>query len=290
MTKQKFILPAFICIIAGTPVAAQPSSVTQAIVHTTTNIIAPEDEDVSAINPQGQGGMNFRNFGDGETKSVTYLKGGMVKTVLKSETFRSTIYRNNDTRTTTTIFEIMGDKRGFYITDEEQAAMMKQRDSMMQARRRNDSSQRDASITINNNDQPIEIIPTEEKKKIAGYVCTKAWMVTTRLLGIKDSVVLWYTPELKIQNLFSTGGTSGFGNMVNPVGRGFEKVDGFVMGYEMNMRRNRKMEVYVTKIELNKEIADKEFDLPKDIDIKPMKEMQSMFGGGQGNFQFRRNP
>ncbi|HAN65253.1 MAG TPA: hypothetical protein DCQ34_02740 [Chitinophagaceae bacterium] len=78
--------------------------------------------------------------------------------------------------------------------------------------------------------------------------------------------------------------------MVNPLGKGFEKVDGFVMGYEMNMRRNRKMEVYVTKIELNKEIADKEFDLPKDIDIKPMKEMQSMFGGGQGNFQFRRNP
>lgn len=290
MTRLKLILPAFICIIAGTPVAAQPATVTQAIVHTTTNIIAPEDEDASAINPQGQGGMSFRNFGDGETKSVTYLKGGLVKTVLKSETFRSTIYRNNDTRTTTTIFEIMGDKRGFYITDEEQAAMMKQRDSMMQARRRNDSSQRDAAISINNNDQPIEIIPTEEKKKIAGYVCTKAWMVTTRLLGIKDSVVLWYTPELKIQNLFSTGGTSGFGNMVNPVGRGFEKVDGFVMGYEMNMRRNRKMEVYVTKIELNKEIADKEFDLPKDIDIKPMKEMQSMFGGGQGNFQFRRTP
>jgi len=290
MTKHKFILPALICMIAATPVSAQPATVSQAIVYTTTNVIAPEDEDASSINPQGQGGMNFRNFGDGETKSTTYLKGGMVKTVLKSETFRSTIYRNNDTRTTTTIFEIMGDKRGFYITDEEQVAMMKQRDSMMQARRRNDSSQREAPMAINNNDLPIEIIPTEEKKKIAGYMCTKAWMVTTRLLGIKDSVVLWYTPELKIQNLFSTGGTSGFGNMVNPVGKGFEKVDGFVMGYEMNMRRNRKMEVYVTKIELNKDIADKEFELPKDIDIKPMKEMQSMFGGGQGNFQFRRNP
>lgn len=290
MTKHKFILPAFICIIAASPVSAQPATVSQAIVYTTTNVIAPEDEDASSINSQGQGGMNFRNFGDGETKSTTYLKGSMVKTVLKSETFRSTIYRNNDTRTTTTIFEIMGDKRGFYITDEEQVALMKQRDSMMQARRRNDSSQREAPISISNNDLPTEIIPTDEKKKIAGYMCTKAWMVTTRLLGIKDSVVLWYTPELKIQNLFSTGGTSGFGNMVNPVGKGFEKVDGFVMGYEMNMRRNRKMEVYVTKIDLNKEIADKEFDLPKDIDIKPMKEMQSMFGGGQGNFQFRRNP
>jgi hypothetical protein len=55
----------------------------------------------------------------------------------------------------------------------------------------------------------------------------------------------------------------------------------------MNMRRNRKMQVEVTKIDLQKDIADKEFDIPKDFEVKPMKDMQNMFGG-QGGFQMRR--
>jgi hypothetical protein len=41
-------------------------------------------------------------------------------------------------------------------------------------------------------------------------------------------------------------------------------------------------------VETNKDIAAKEFDVPKDFDLKPMKEMQKMMQGGQGNFQIRR--
>jgi hypothetical protein len=78
------------------------------------------------------------------------------------------------------------------------------------------------------------------------------------------------------------------GNM-SPTLNGIEKLDGFVMRYEMNMRRNRRMEVEVTKIELNKNIDNKEFDIPKDIELKPMKEMSNMFGGGRGGYMRGRN-
>jgi len=99
-------------------------------------------------------------------------------------------------------------------------------------------------------------------------------------------VTVWYTPDFKIENMSTTGGMSALpmmGNMI-PQLNGIDKIDGFVMRYEMNMRRNRRLESVVTKIDLEKNIDDKEFELPKDIEIKPMKEMQNMFGGGRGGF------
>jgi hypothetical protein len=263
---------------------AQAKLVTQATVNTTTTIIAPEEEDVSNIQAQGEGGrMNFRNFGDGETKSVTYLKNDLVKTVMKSDMGRSTIIRDNGKKLTTTLIEMMGNKTGFYSTDEEAAEMRKRMDSMMQATRNgtSDTSRR-------RNARPAEtvapeIIYTEETKKIAGYNCKKAYIVHTRFLGNKDSSVVWYTPDFKLQNVSSTGGLSGFGSMMgssnsNP----YEKIDGFVMRYENKMPRGRNMVVEVTKVDLAKEIADKEFDIPKDFEVKPMKDMQNMMQGGGG--------
>jgi hypothetical protein len=52
-----------------------------------------------------------------------------------------------------------------------------------------------------------------------------------------------------------------------------------VMQYEMKMRRGRKMVVEVTKVDLNKEVTEKDFEIPKDFDVKPMKEFQSMMQG-----------
>ncbi len=271
---------------SATLTVAQPTIIKQAIVSTTTTVIAPEEEEVQNLQNQGGGGgMNFRNMMDGETSFTTYLKNDMVKTVIKSEMGRSTIYRDNSKMMTTMLIEMMGNKMGFYATDEEQAAMQKRRDSMQQARRKADTTQQSAGVPIENT---IDISYTDETKKIAGYTCKKAYVITTRLLTIKDTAVVWFTPEIKLQNVLSTGGLAGMGNMGMSLG-GLDKIDGFVMRYEMNKRRNRRMEVEVKKIDLKKEIDDKEFTVPKDIELKPMREMQNMFGGGQGGFQRGRN-
>ena len=276
-------------LIASTHLMAQPQLIRQAVVSTTTTVIAPEGEDVQNIQGGGGGGNQmFRNFGDGETKSTTYLKDSMVKTIMKSDIGRSTIIRNNEAKLTTTLLEIMGNKTGFYITDAEQAEMKIKMDSMMEARRNADTTR--PKRTSNNTVNPVEISYVEGSKKIAGYDCKKALVITTRLLGIKDSVAVWYNPDIKLHHIASTGGTSsfgGFGNVGNFTSlNGLDKIDGFVMQYEMNMRRGRRMIVEVTKIDLKKEVAEKEFEIPKDFEVKPMKEFQSMMQGAGGT-QFR---
>ena len=254
---------------------AQPKVITQATVNTTTNVIAPDDEDVSQIQNQGGGGFNFRNMGDGETKTVTYIKNDLVKTNFKSESFRGSIFRDNLSKTTTTIFEIMGNKQGIKASDDDQAEMIKKMDSTMKERAKKDTSFHYKPRAVRTPVVPV-ISYTEESKKIAGYECRKAYIITDRLLG-KDSLAVWYTPEIKFPNLASTGGTSGLGNFGG--GNNFDNINGFVMQYEKSMPRGRKMEVKVTKIEITN-VDDKEFVLPKDVEIKTMKEMSE--GGGAG--------
>ncbi len=270
---------------------AQPQIIKQAIISTTTTVIAPEGEDVQNLQSSGSGGgaQMFRNFGDGETKSTTYLKDDMIKTVMKSDMGRSTIIRNNSSTLTTTLIEMMGNKMGFFITDEEQAEMKLKMDSMMKQRRSADSSRAPMPNAAASN---VEISYADGIKKIAGYNCKKAYVISTRLLGLKDSVTVWYNPEIKFEYASSTGGTSSFGGF-GSVGNfttlnGTDKIDGFVMQYEMKMRRGRIMTVEVTKIDIKKEIMEKEFEIPKDFDVKPMKEFQSMMQGGPGGgMQFR---
>ena len=276
-----------------TAVFAQPKVYKQAVISTTTNVIAPEDEGMDNMQGGGDmgGRMSFRNMMDGETKFVTYLKGDKIKTTIKSEMGKSAIYRDNSQKTTTTVIEMMGSKNGFFTTDEEQADMQKRRDSMMALRRSKDSSGRSFSNNDRNN-VTTDISYTEESKNIAGFKCKKAYLITTRILGIKDSSVIWYTPEFKLDNVSYTGSLNNMpmmGNMA-PTLNGLDKINGFVMAYETKMRRNRLVQVEVTKVELEKAIDDKEFEISKDIEIKPMKEMQMMFrGGGNGGFRGGRD-
>ena len=255
-------------------IKSQPKLTRQAIISTTTNIIAPEDEDVSQIQNQG-GGFNFRNFRDGETKSTTFIKNDLVKTNYKSESFKGSTYRNNGTKITTTIFEIMGNKQGFYSSDNDQTEMVKKMDSMMKQRAKTDTNTKPRTRSVNFT-STVEYF--NETKKIAGYNCKKALIITDKLIS-KDTVSVWYTPDVKFLNLSLTGGTSGFANIGVNGNNSFDKIEGFVMMYEKFMPRGRKMEVKVTKIEVDKEIADKEFEIPKDVEIKSIKEMQSQGGG-----------
>lgn len=255
----------------------QAKEYSQAVISTTTNVISSEEEEPST--QEGRGGMNFRNMMDGETRSVTYVKNGLVKTTLRSEMGRSTVYRDNPAKTTTMVIEMMGSKNAYRATDAEQAEMQRRRDSMMAERRRRDNPNATGERPA---PPPVEVAYSSETKKIAGYVCRKAYLVTTRFAGIRDSSAVWFTPEFKVKDLLTTGGLNSLPGMRNMTGSltGLDKIDGFVMGYEMRMGRNRRMEVEVTKVELDKNIDNKEFDIPSSLEIKPMSEMQNMFGGG----------
>ncbi|MEO7306924.1 MAG: hypothetical protein ABIR78_03815 [Ferruginibacter sp.] len=268
---------------ASIAVYAQPKVLTQATVTTKTTIVSPEGEEAPPTSTTTSDGNEVRVMrfgGDGETKTTTWLKNDLTKTFSESEMGRTTVIRDNTKKMTTTIMEMMGKKTGFYATDEDQQEMRKRMDSMMKGRGQN------VSIGGGPNTPAVYSISyIDEAKKVSGYSCKKALVIGTRSSG-SDTTVVWYCPDFKIQNLPSTGGAAGgFGGFnVTAGSNGMEDLNGFPMEYERNMRGGRKMTVQVTKLVIDKDIADKEFEIPKDIEIKPMKDMQN--GGGPG-FQIR---
>lgn len=251
------------------------------------NVIAPEEEESRGGEGEGRQGMNFRNMMDGETKIITTILNDLTKNDLRSESVKSSIYRDESKKLTTTIYEMMGNTSGFYVTDEEQAQMQARRDSMMAERRKKDSS---ASMRPEREKREPNVVfaSTTETKKIAGYTCYKGYLINTRILGFKDSVAVWYTPEFTFKHVKFTGGITGIqGMMGNTTLVGAEKINGFVMAYSLKMRRSRTMEVEVTKIDLKKVVKESDFEISKDIEIKPMKEMQNMFRGQRGGGMMR---
>jgi len=50
------------------------------------------------------------------------------------------------------------------------------------------------------------------QKRLRAWFGKKAFVVTTRKNGTKDSSTVWYCPDFKLQGVVSTGGTSGFGS------------------------------------------------------------------------------
>lgn len=267
-------------LLSSAAVYAQPKVFTQAIITTKTTVVAPEAGDERpAGNFTSESGEQIRVVrfgGDGETKTTTWLKNQLVKTYSESEMARTTAIRDNEKKLTTTIVEAMGRKSGFYATDEEQDAMRKQIDSMMRNRAQ-------ANNSMFSNSQPTyQIVYIDETKKLAGYNCKKAIAIGTFSSGRLDSTLIWYCPDFKLQGVSSTGGSGGgFGNF-SAAGSvsGMEDLNGFPIQYEKTMRNGGKMTVQVTKLVTDKDVADKEFEISKDIDLKPMKEMQN--GGGPG--------
>ena len=268
---------------ASLAVYAQPKLITQATVTTKTTIVATEADENAQTTSTGPGGEEVRIMrfgGDGETKTTTWLKNDLIKTFSESEMGRTTVIRDNSKKLTTTVMEMMGRKNGFYATDEDQVEMRRRMDSMMQSRGQNNRLNTSSTPPV------FTIKYIEENKKISGYDCRKALLIATRPGGRVDTTTVWYCPEFKLQNLASTGGpAAGFGGLGAVTGpNGMELLNGFPMQYERTLNRGRIMTVVVTKLVIDKEIADKEFDIPKDIEIKPMKDMQN--GAGPG-FQFR---
>ena len=278
LNMKKIITLAF--LVAGFAGYAQPKLIVQATITTKTTIVSPEGEDNQGPGFTSESGEQVRIMrfgGDGETKTTTWLKNDLVKTFSESETGRTTVIRDNSKKITTTIMEMMGRKNAFYATDEDQKEMAKRMDSMMRARGGQNASSNNPSTPPT---YKVEYI--DESKKVAGFDCKKALIIATRSNGKSDTTVVWYCPEFKLQNLPSTGGSlGGFGGFNTSSGpNSMELLNGFPMQYERKMNRGRTMTVQVTKLVIDKDVADKEFEIPKDVEVKAMKDMQQE-GGGQ---------
>ena len=259
---------------------AQQKIIERAIVKSKTEITFPQNVSRNAGGDE-DGNAGFGGPGGMESKSTVYFKGDLIKTYNESDFGNTTVIIDKKNGRTTTLREAMGRKTGFYSMEEDEAALRKtmeaRRDSIRQARGQSVNNAAAAS-------PETEIVATDETKKIAGYNCKKAIVKTKSGRGETNETIVWYTPDFKMASGYPAAGNTGggFGRGMRGQRGGFgiaglDKIDGFVMGYDVSRSNGFEMHMEVTKAELDPAIDDKIFEIPKGYDIKPLSEMQEQF-------------
>ena len=268
---KKIFFALFILVSAS---ASAQKVVDKAIVKIQTNITFPEANQTAGDGQERQSWMR-----DMEINATVYFKGDNSKIESATDFGTTLMYMDRKAHKNTTLMEMMGKKTGFYTIDGDNSKA----DSLRNLRR--DSLQK-MGITFASS-EPV-ITYTEETKKIAGLACKKAIIKTKGRNNEVTESAVWYCPDFKMAPGFATSAGGG-GPMRSMQGgmQGIDKINGFPMEYEMVRQNGMKMTMLVTKVQLDANIDDKMFEIPKGYDIKPMAEFQQqggrMFGRGGGN-------
>ena len=259
---------------------SQARVVDKAIVKAQTEITFPEN---MGGGPPGGGDGNvmMARPGSMEAGITIYLKGDMTKVESTTDFGNNIVISDRKNKKTTTLIEAMGRKTGFYSTDEDDAAMRSRMDSVRNARR---DSLAALGIPIGQPAKP-EIEYVNESKKIAGINCKKAIVRSKDQRGQVNETVVWYAPDFKMATGTTMGG--GRGMMAMAGVNGLDQLEGFPMEYEIIRNNGMRIHMQVTKVQLDANVDDKVFEIPKGYDIKPMSEMQGP--GGRGMFRMGGN-
>lgn len=266
------------CIFLAAYAYCQTKTVDKAIIKMQTEIVFPENP-----NPGGagsDGNVMMARPGGMEATTTVYYTPDMTKTESTTDFGNNITIVDRKNKKTTTLIEAMGRKTGFYSTESDEAAMRGRMDSVRAARA---DSLRKLGIPVGQPSKP-EIEYFDETKKIAGYACKKAILKSKGQRGEINETTVWYCPDFKLPEGYSMGGGGGRGMMMMAGMNGLDQIPGFPMEYEFERSNGMKMHAVVTKVQLDAQIDDKIFDIPKGYDIKPMSEMQN-----GGRMMFRMN-
>lgn len=275
------VMLSYCIVMAG---MAQQKTFGSAIVKSKTSVTFPDNNNRGGSD-NGDGDLGGRPSGM-ESKSTVYYRGDFIKIDNESEFGNNSIIIDKKNERTTTLIQAMGRKTGYYSTEEERKAMeermRKRMDSIRQARGESaENNQRQQ------NPQDVEIVQTNETKKIAGFTCKKAIIKSKPRQGEVNETIVWYCPDIKHPENYplNFGNTGGRGFVGAMSGRnnfsGLEKIDGFIMGLEVSRPNGFKMETEVTDIKTDVTIPDKTFEIPKGYDIKPISEMENQMRNGR---------
>ena len=247
--------------MAGQAICQQANS-SNAIIHL--NIETITQDDISNLNQNES--QSFMRMMNGEIKTVIWVKDGKSKTEADMGFAKSVIYYDGKTKITTTLFEMMGRKMGFYSNDEEINRVMTENDSL-----------RNQAWSPASEDIQIEYL--SETKVIAQKTCKKAILHYQNKKQEDIQQIVWYYPDYKLNKDISL--SSVIRSAFSP---GIYKLKGFPMEMEISRSNGTITRFTVTKIETNIPIEDEAFIIPAGYDIIPMSEMNQ---GGRGGFQFR---
>jgi GLPGLI family protein len=263
MKKISVTLLAFICLAVVNAQEIVNEAVLQMKIETTEG---DSPSGAPAPTTGGEGQVMIR-IGEGEMKSKLFLKNGMSRIETDLGAGISTLLYDSKTKITTTLFEIMGRKMGFYTTDAEMEKLMTSRDSGKQ------------QIQMYKPEVFIEYL--SDVKTIAGMNCKKANIRYKNRKGEEVEQIIWYSPDFKLGDGFRLRDVMRVANVP-----GLDKLKGFPMEFETTRQNGSKVHFTVTKVDLQARVDEKIFIIPKDYDVKPMSEMG---GGRNGEVQIRVN-
>lgn len=266
---MKLIIPAIAMLFIATLANAQ-QVVNEAVLQMKIETTNPNNDNGNAVNSDGEGRVMIR-MGDGEIKSKMYFKNGMTKIESDLGMGTNQVIIDSKEKKTTTLFEAMGRKMGFYTTDADMQRMMAGGTGGDSTRQQRMPQQFTPEVFI-------EYL--SDTKKIAGMECKKALIRYKDRRGQEVQQEVWYSPEFVMGEGFRIRDVMRMANVP-----GLEKLKGFPMEFELTRQNGAKVHYQVTKVDLTAKVDDKTFVVPKDYDVKPMSEMNQ--GGRGGNFQFR---
>jgi GLPGLI family protein len=120
--------------------------------------------------------------------------------------------------------------------------------------------QTEAEIKKDNNEEPLQVTPTNETKIIAGYKCQKAHVKAKDADGNPTEYDIYYTKDLNIKDP----------NFANP----YYMIDGVLMEYQMK-KFGFEMKFVATSVK-KEEIDDATFELPPDFKALTAQEMKDL--------------
>ena len=187
----------------------------------------------------------------GEQEITTFLKGQKSKTEINSVMYSSVVYFDGDSLTM--VNDMMGNRSGFKASKAEMEA----------ASEKGSTSKPDISYT-------------NEKKKIAGYECTKAIITPTGEDKAGTRTVVWVTEKIKADAT------------ARRANRGMQDL-GDLKGFPLEMEVEAKQEgkdvkvIMTTKEVLTADIPDAAFKADTDgVKILPYKEWQEQMKSMKG--------
>jgi GLPGLI family protein len=242
--------------------------VNEAVIQMKIETTNPKSDEGPPASNDGEGRMTVR-MGDGEMKSKMYFKNGMTKVETDMGMGLNQVIIDSKEKKTTTLFEMMGRKMGFYSTEGDMQRMMAGADSGRQQR-------------VQQSFAPEVFVEyLSETKKIAGMECKKALLRYKDRRGEEVQQEVWYTPEFILGEGFKIRDVMRMANVP-----GLEKIKGFPMEFNLVRQNGAKVHYQVSKVDLTAKVDDKVFLIPKDYDVKPMSEM-NRGGNGRSGFQIR---
>jgi hypothetical protein len=254
-----------ICCAAMTAFGQQVlnKAVIKAKIETTT--------DNSGMGDGGGGGAMVQMAGN-ETDIKIYIKDSLRKVVTENNFMNNIIITDGNTGISTSLTESGGEKNGYTQTREERDMQRKRMDSIMKARENGEGDNGGGGrvvVRMGGASNVVSIDYTEEAKEINKIKCKKAVVTTKKQDGSLQKIDVWYSPDY----VLPAGVSMGRGGLNLSELKGlpvmYETVNTINIGNgEMTMTSHYE----ISKLELNTEIADKEFAIPKGYTIKTYQE------------------